>query len=136
MKSPKRIIAKRSVIVSGRQTSVSVEDQFWAGLTEIATELELSMPALVTSINPFGSTATSRRPFVYLCSVITEIERWRPVPSERGPQRRELTPLGLVAPAGQLQQCESGVPGRPRQDYITALTPTEVRLLGCDAWAT
>jgi predicted DNA-binding ribbon-helix-helix protein len=51
MKSPKRTIAKRSVFVSGRQTSVSVEDQFWAGLAEIATELELSMPALVTSIN-------------------------------------------------------------------------------------
>jgi predicted DNA-binding ribbon-helix-helix protein len=51
VKAPKRIIVKRSVVVSGRQTSVTVEDQFWEGLTEIATELRLSIPALVTSIN-------------------------------------------------------------------------------------
>jgi predicted DNA-binding ribbon-helix-helix protein len=51
VKSPKRMIVKRSVVVSGRQTSVTVEDQFWEGLTEIATELKLSIPALVTIIN-------------------------------------------------------------------------------------
>jgi predicted DNA-binding ribbon-helix-helix protein len=51
VKAPKRTIAKRTVFVSGRQTSVSVEDQFWEALTEIATELRLSVPALVTSIN-------------------------------------------------------------------------------------
>jgi len=51
MKAPKRIVVKRSVVISGRQTSVTVEDQFWEGLTEIAIELELSIRALVTSIN-------------------------------------------------------------------------------------
>jgi Ribbon-helix-helix domain len=42
VKAPKRIIVKRSVVVSGRQTSVTIEDQFWAGLTEIATELRIA----------------------------------------------------------------------------------------------
>ena len=51
MKAPKRIIVKRSVVISGRQTSVALEEQFWAGLTEIATELKLPIRALVTSIN-------------------------------------------------------------------------------------
>jgi predicted DNA-binding ribbon-helix-helix protein len=51
VKAPKRIIAKRSIVISGRQTSVSVEDQFWTGLAEIATELKLPIRALVTSIN-------------------------------------------------------------------------------------
>jgi predicted DNA-binding ribbon-helix-helix protein len=42
---------KHSIVVSGHHTSVSVEDQFWQGLTEIAIERGLSIPALVTIIN-------------------------------------------------------------------------------------
>jgi predicted DNA-binding ribbon-helix-helix protein len=51
VKRLKRTIVKRSVVVSGRQTSVTVEDSFWEGLTEIANERRISVPALVTIIN-------------------------------------------------------------------------------------
>ena len=36
MKSP---VIKRSIVITGRQTSVSLEDAFWEGLKEIADEL-------------------------------------------------------------------------------------------------
>jgi predicted DNA-binding ribbon-helix-helix protein len=35
MKSP---VVKRSITINGRKTSVSLEDQFWIGLKEIANE--------------------------------------------------------------------------------------------------
>jgi predicted DNA-binding ribbon-helix-helix protein len=51
VKAPKRIIGKRSVVISGRQTSIALEDQFWAGLKEIATELRLPIRTLIANIN-------------------------------------------------------------------------------------
>jgi predicted DNA-binding ribbon-helix-helix protein len=47
-KSP---IARRSVIIGGRRTSVSVEDEFWTALREIAEERGTSLAALVTEID-------------------------------------------------------------------------------------
>lgn len=47
-KSP---VARRSVIIGGRRTSVSVEDKFWNALREIAQERAISLAALVTEID-------------------------------------------------------------------------------------
>ncbi len=47
-KSP---IARRSVIIGSRKTSVSVEDKFWTALREIADERGTSLTALVTEID-------------------------------------------------------------------------------------
>ena len=45
MKSP---VVKRSIIIAGHKTSVSLEDAFWKGLKEIATGRRLTLSEMVT----------------------------------------------------------------------------------------
>ena len=42
---------KRSVVVSGHRTSVSLENTFWDVLTQIATEQNVSLNKLITEID-------------------------------------------------------------------------------------
>ena len=44
-------IRKRSVVISGRKTSVSVEDEFWRGLKEIAFARNTKLGILVSEID-------------------------------------------------------------------------------------
>jgi predicted DNA-binding ribbon-helix-helix protein len=48
MKSP---VSKRSVVIAGHKTSVSLEDAFWNGLKEIAHGRETTLSDLVGSID-------------------------------------------------------------------------------------
>jgi predicted DNA-binding ribbon-helix-helix protein len=48
MKSP---IAKRSVLLGGRKTSISLEGEFWTGLKEIAAYRERTLGELVAEID-------------------------------------------------------------------------------------
>lgn len=48
MNSP---VIKRSIIVAGHKTSVSLEDAFWHGLKDIATQRGLTLSALVATID-------------------------------------------------------------------------------------
>lgn len=48
MKSP---VVKRSVIISGHKTSVSLEDAFWQGLKEIARARRASLSNLVDDLD-------------------------------------------------------------------------------------
>ncbi len=45
------LIRKRSVIVAGHRTSVSLEETFWEALSEIATARSISINHLVTEID-------------------------------------------------------------------------------------
>ena len=45
------VIKKRSIIIARRKTSVSLEDEFWASLREIADELDGSISQLIADIN-------------------------------------------------------------------------------------
>lgn len=56
-------VVKRSVVVDGRKTSVSLEDEFWEGLKKIAADRELSISELVKEID--GSRSRGN-----LCSAI------------------------------------------------------------------
>jgi predicted DNA-binding ribbon-helix-helix protein len=47
----KSSILKRSIIIGGRKTSISLEDQFWEALNEIAKERGATVQELVKSIN-------------------------------------------------------------------------------------
>jgi predicted DNA-binding ribbon-helix-helix protein len=47
MKSP---VIKRSIVVAGRKTSVSLEDAFWDGLKEIAYKRRMTLSALAGTI--------------------------------------------------------------------------------------
>jgi predicted DNA-binding ribbon-helix-helix protein len=53
MKSPNRTerrVPKRGIMIDGRKTSTSLEDQFWQALREIAKERGSTLQDLVTSI--------------------------------------------------------------------------------------
>ena len=48
MKSP---VVKRSVVLAGHKTSVSLEDAFWQGLKDIAQSRRMTLSDLVSSID-------------------------------------------------------------------------------------
>jgi predicted DNA-binding ribbon-helix-helix protein len=48
LKSP---VSKRSTIIAGRKTSISLKDEFWSSLKEIAGERGMTVAALVTAID-------------------------------------------------------------------------------------
>lgn len=48
MKSP---VVKRSIVIAGHKTSVSLEEAFWKCLKEIATTRDLTLSDLVASID-------------------------------------------------------------------------------------
>lgn len=44
-------VVKRSVVIDGHKTSLSLEDEFWAGLKTIAQEQRLGLSRLVHEID-------------------------------------------------------------------------------------
>lgn len=44
-------VVKRSIVIAGHRTSISLEDAFWRALKEIAAETGLSVARLVTKID-------------------------------------------------------------------------------------
>jgi predicted DNA-binding ribbon-helix-helix protein len=44
-------IVKRSVVIAGQKTSVSLEDSFWTALKEVAREQEMPLCELITGID-------------------------------------------------------------------------------------
>jgi predicted DNA-binding ribbon-helix-helix protein len=48
MKSP---VVKRSIVIAGHKTSVSLEDAFWKGLKEIASGRNMTLSDLVATID-------------------------------------------------------------------------------------
>ena len=64
MKSP---VVKRSIVIAGHKTSVSLEDAFWKELKEIANGRELTLSDLVVSIDTdrhHGNLSSAIRLFV------------------------------------------------------------------------
>jgi predicted DNA-binding ribbon-helix-helix protein len=64
MKSP---VVKRSIVIAGHKTSVSLEDAFWKGLKEIAGERDVTLSDLVATIDSerqHGNLSSAIRLFV------------------------------------------------------------------------
>ena len=63
------IMRKRSVVIAGHRTSVSLETAFWSGLKEIADQRGVSVNRLVESIDSERATNLSSaiRVFVLQC---------------------------------------------------------------------
>ena len=64
MKSP---VVKRSIVVAGHKTSVSLEDAFWKGLKEIAGGRDMTLSDLVAAIDSerrHGNLSSAIRLFV------------------------------------------------------------------------
>ena len=47
----KSLVVKRSIVVSGHKTSVTLEDAFWSGIKEIASGRNITLSDLVTAID-------------------------------------------------------------------------------------
>ena len=63
----KSLIIKRSVFVKKHKTSISLEDDFWQGLIEIARSRRVSVSRLLTSIDAdreFANLSSAIRLFV------------------------------------------------------------------------
>ena len=75
MKSP---VEKRSVIVGGHKTSVSLEAAFWTGMKEIALDRKMTLSELVSAIDTNrsqGNLSSAIRLFVldhYRSSIVTD----------------------------------------------------------------
>jgi predicted DNA-binding ribbon-helix-helix protein len=50
VKAKKRYLGKRSVVIAGHKTSVSLEEVFWTGLKEIAAARNMPVNKLITRI--------------------------------------------------------------------------------------
>ena len=64
MKSP---VVKRSIVIAGHKTSVSLEDAFWDALKEIAAQRNATLSDLVASIDSSrtqGNLSSAIRLFV------------------------------------------------------------------------
>jgi predicted DNA-binding ribbon-helix-helix protein len=64
MKSP---VVKRSIVIAGHKTSVSLEDEFWDALKEIASRRNVTLSDLVASIDASrsqGNLSSAIRLFV------------------------------------------------------------------------
>jgi len=91
MSSP---VVKRSIVIAGHKTSVSLEDAFWQGLKEIATGRELTLSDLVATIDTDrhgGNLSSAIRLFV--------LDYYR----ERGTQLGSGTPRSVGAAASALR---------------------------------
>ena len=76
MKSP---VVKRSIVLAGHKTSVSLEDEFWRGMKEIAGKRLMTLSTLVDAINSQrqqGNLSSALRLFVldYYRSQIPAVE--------------------------------------------------------------
>jgi predicted DNA-binding ribbon-helix-helix protein len=77
MKSP---VVKRSIVIAGHKTSVSLEDAFWKGLKEIASGRRLTLSELVAEIDTGriqGNLSSAIRLFVldhYRTLIATEMQ--------------------------------------------------------------
>jgi predicted DNA-binding ribbon-helix-helix protein len=64
VKSP---ILKRSIVISGHKTSVSLEEPFWVCLREIAEGQQVTVSSIVADIeasHPLGNLSSAIRTFV------------------------------------------------------------------------
>jgi predicted DNA-binding ribbon-helix-helix protein len=64
MKSP---VVKRSIVIAGHKTSVSLEDAFWKGLKDIAGTRDMTLSELVAAIDSdrrHGNLSSAIRLFV------------------------------------------------------------------------
>jgi predicted DNA-binding ribbon-helix-helix protein len=94
MKSP---VVKRSIVIAGHKTSVSLEDAFWKGLKEIAGTRDMTLSELVALIDSerrHGNLSSAIRLFV----LDHYRNQFNEPKGERNPTRemmavRESTPL-------------------------------------------
>jgi len=89
MNSP---VIKRSIVIAGHKTSVSLEDAFWKGLKEIAIGRNKTLSDLVAEIDtgrPHGNLSSAIRLFV--------LDHYRAQTNGHAPESSDQAPL-IVMP--------------------------------------
>jgi predicted DNA-binding ribbon-helix-helix protein len=87
----KSTVVKRSIVVHGHKTSVSLEDAFWQGLKEIAESRDMTISAIVGFIDGHrdqGNLSSTIRLFVL------EYARAQLAAQAPPPQPQRLSNLG------------------------------------------
>jgi predicted DNA-binding ribbon-helix-helix protein len=96
MKSP---VVKRSIVIAGHKTSVSLEDAFWQGLKQIAAERTMTLSDMVASIDTdrrHGNLSSAIRLFV--------LDYYRARGNPSGRESTDLSPPDAPAPHGRSVQ--------------------------------
>ena len=91
MKSP---VVKRSIVITGHKTSVSLEDAFWTGLKDIATSRNMTLSELVASIDGDrrqGNLSSAIKLFV--------LDHYRALAGSAGAREAEARASGGTRPA-------------------------------------
>lgn len=65
------VVAKRSIVLGGRKTSVSLEDRFWAELKTIASVRKLTLSELIGKVDQ-DRNAGSNLSSVLRCFVLAQ----------------------------------------------------------------
>ncbi len=71
MKSP---VVKRSVVLAGHKTSVSLEEPSWRALKDIAASRRTTLSDLISSIDHGANAVTFHRLYDCLCSITIKHE--------------------------------------------------------------
>jgi predicted DNA-binding ribbon-helix-helix protein len=85
-------VVKRSIVIAGHKTSVSLEDAFWKGLKEIAATRNIPLSDLVSTIDnerQHGNLSSAIRLFV--------LDRYRSQAGASDMPSREFSPVRTVA---------------------------------------
>src|SRR5262249_37385133 len=105
MKSP---VVKRSIVIAGHKTSVSLEDAFWNGLKEIAGGRDMTLSDLVAAIDSdrqHGNLSSAIRLFVldFYLNQLSDHKTAREGPREglAAPQRPPAAPSAAPRPSFQ-----------------------------------
>jgi predicted DNA-binding ribbon-helix-helix protein len=107
MKSP---VVKRSIVIAGHKTSVSLEDAFWTGLKDIAVARNMTLSDLVAAIDTerrHGNLSSAIRLFVLNHYQADTNGRAEPVANEalHSPRKLMSAPVA-AAPADALLRAE------------------------------
>jgi predicted DNA-binding ribbon-helix-helix protein len=96
----KSTVVKRSIVIAGHKTSVSLEDAFWKGLKVIAGERDMKLWELVTSIDSdrqHNNLSSAIRLFVlnhYQSVLNGEGRVWRAEPNGTAAHHRRVAKHG------------------------------------------
>jgi predicted DNA-binding ribbon-helix-helix protein len=72
----KSSVLKRSIVVAGHKTSVSLEDEFWKSLKEIAADRDMTLAQLVATIDgnrEHANLSSAIRDFLCLASIAISV---------------------------------------------------------------
>jgi hypothetical protein len=77
-------VSKRSIDIAGHKTSISIEDEFWNSLNEIAGQRGMSLAAMIGAIHAIANMPLYRQPFDFLCLASIAISSPAGAAIERG----------------------------------------------------